>query len=121
MRTAKHFHHPVIVGLITAGMTMLVSAAAQNITPACSPTIIANQVVATPQQREAAGDIAEPPLTDQANGFAWSDTAWGVVKTDQGYLFFCSDGALHSRQQWQGRWYGNNKYGSINRFTLSCP
>ena len=30
-------------------------------------------------------------------------------------MFFGSDGGLHSRQQWQGHPYGNNKYGSITR------
>ena len=39
-----------------------------------------------------AGEIAEPPLTDQADGFAWPDTPLGVIKTDTGYAFFGSDG-----------------------------
>ena len=46
-------------------------------------------------------------LTDQNNGFAWPDTPIGVIKADDGYEFFASDGGLHSRQLWQGRWYGN--------------
>ena len=34
-----------------------------------------------------------------------------------------SDGGNHARQFWQGRWYGNNKYGSITRTlgTLDHP
>lgn len=84
-------------------------------TAGCTPKILASRVVATAAQREAAGDIAQPPLTDQANGFAWPDTPLGVIRTSEGYAFFGSDGAMHSRQLWQGRRYGNNKYGSITR------
>jgi hypothetical protein len=98
-------------------------APAQTISPVCSPTILANQEVATPAQREAAGDRAQPPLTDTADGFAWPDTPLGVIKTEHGYAFFGSDGGSHSRQFWQGHWYGNNKYGSITRTlgTLDNP
>jgi len=108
---------------VVACAAMLAAAEAQTVTSLCSPKIIANQEVATAAEREAAGDMAQPPLTDQANGFAWPDTPLGVVKTDGGYAFFGSDGALHSRQQWQGQWYGNNKYGSITRTlgTLDNP
>ena len=99
------------------------TARAQNVTPLCTPKIIVNQELVTPAQREAAGDIAEPPLTDTANGFAWPDTPMGVAKTEKGYAFFGSDGANHARQLWHGRWYGNNKYGSITRTlgTLDNP
>jgi hypothetical protein len=98
-------------------------AAAQSVTPLCTPTIIAKKEVATAMQREAAGDIAQPPLTDSADGFAWPDTPMGVVKTGNGYAFFGSDGGVHTRQLWQGHWYGNNKYGSITRTlgTLDNP
>jgi hypothetical protein len=98
---------------------MLAAANAQ----VCKPNITAKQMVASAVQREAAGDIAQPPLTDLANGFAWPDTPLGVIKIDRGYAFFGSDGALHSRQQWDGHWYGNNKYGSITRTlgTLENP
>jgi hypothetical protein len=80
-------------------------------------------VVAAAAQREAAGDIAQPPLTDLADGFARSDTPVGAIKTGGGYAFFGSDGGSHARQFWQGRWYGNNKYGSITRTlgTLDHP
>jgi hypothetical protein len=93
------------------------------VTAICSPTITENKVLVTPEQRVAAGAMAEPPLTDQADGFAWPDTPLGVIKTSNGYAFFGSDGGLHSRQQWQGKWYGNNKYGSITRTlgTLDDP
>lgn len=82
-----------------------------------------NKVLVTAEQRAAAGQTAQPPLTDQAEGFAWPDTPLGVIKTADGYAFFGSDGGLHSRQQWQGQWYGNNKYGSITRTlgTLDNP
>ena len=101
---------------------LLPSACAQ-VSSVCTPKIVANQVVATAAQREAAGDAAQPPLTDQANGFAWPDTPLGVIKTEAGYAFFGSDGALHSRQEWQGHSYGNNKFGSITRTlgTLDTP
>ena len=89
----------------------------------CTPNILSDVTVATAAARKAAGEKAEPPLTDLNNGFAWPDTPLGVVKSDQGYVFFGSDGAYHARQRWQGKWYGNNKYGSITRTigTLSNP
>lgn len=103
--------------------TLSTRAKAQAVAPLCTPKIIANKVVATAAQREAAGDIAQPPITDTANGFAWPDTPMGVVKTGKGYAFFGSDGANHARQQWRGRFYGNSKYGSITRTlgTLDNP
>jgi hypothetical protein len=101
---------------------LLPSACAQ-VSSVCTPKIVANQVVATAAQREAAGDAAQPPLTDQANGFAWPDTPLGVIKTEAGYAFFGSDGALDSRQECKGHSYGNNKFGSITRTlgTLDTP
>jgi len=111
---------------LTVGLNLAILAggsAAQTVAAGCTPKILANQVVATAAHRKAAGEIAEPPLTDQANGFAWPDTPLGVIKTSSGYAFFGSDGALHSRQQWNGHSYGNNKYGSITRAlgTLDNP
>ena len=93
------------------------------VTQLCTPKVIASETVASAQQRYEAGQKAEPPLTDQNNGFAWPDTPMGVIKTDEGYEFFASDGGLHSRQLWHGRWYGNNKYGSATRTlgTLGNP
>jgi hypothetical protein len=70
--------------LIAVCLLTVVVASAQSVTPLCTPRIIANQVLTTAAQREAGGDIAQPPLTDQANGFAWPDAPLGVVKTDQG-------------------------------------
>jgi hypothetical protein len=75
----------------------------------CAPKVVASKTVASAKQRYEAGQKAEPPLTDQNNGFAWPDTPIGVIKTDGGYEFYASDGGLHSRQLWQGHWYGNNK------------
>ncbi len=79
--------------------------------------------MANPAQREAAGDIAQPPLTDAVDGFARPVTALGVIKTDQGCAFFGSDDGSHARQFWQGHGYRNNKYGSITRTlgTLEHP
>jgi hypothetical protein len=92
-------------------------------TQLCTPKVIASKTVASATQRYEAGQKAEPPLTDQIDGFAWPDTPMGVIKTDGGYEFFASDGGLHSRQFWQGHWYGNNKYGSATRTigTLDNP
>ena len=114
---------PIALVVTIACTRAAVASEAENVTAVCSPKIIANQVLATAAQRQAAGAIAQPPLTDHANGFAWPDTPLGVVKTSTGYAFFGSDGAMHSRQQWHGNWYGNNKYGSITRTlgTLDDP
>jgi hypothetical protein len=95
----------------------------QPITQLCVPEVTDNIIVATAAQRKRAGDIALPPLTDHANGFAWPDTELGVIKTPDGYAFFGSDGAFHARQDWEEEIEGNNKYGSITRTigTLSNP
>ena len=93
------------------------------LTQLCTPKVVANETVASAKQRYESGQKAEPPLTDQNDGFAWPDTPMGVIKTDNGYEFFASDGGLHSRQLWQGQWYHNNKYGSATRTlgTLGNP
>jgi hypothetical protein len=75
MRTARFIR--LAVALITA-LTLVTVARAQGVIPTCAPNIVANRVVATAAQREAAGDMTQPPLTDQANGFAWPDTPLGV-------------------------------------------
>jgi hypothetical protein len=80
----------------------------------CQPSVTKPIVVVSPSQRLAAGQKAQPPLTDTYNGFAWPDTPLGVIKTTSGYEFFGSDGGSHSRQMWQGHWVGNNKSGSID-------
>ena len=92
--------------------------AAQSEAPAltqlCTPKVIASKTVASAKQRYEAGQKAEPPLTDQNNGFAWPDTPIGVIKTDNGYEFFASDGglalpsALAGTLVWQQQvWIGN--------------
>jgi hypothetical protein len=85
----------------------------QTLSPICQPAVTGPIVVASPAQRLAAGNNAQPPITDTSNGFAWPDTPMGVIKTSNGYEFFASDGGLHNRQLWQGHWVGNNKYGSV--------
>ena len=97
--------------LMTAAAS--VSVEAQATSQLCTPVVTANEIVASPKQRYEAGQRAEPPITDTNNGFAWPDTPMGVIKTTDGYEFFASDGAGHSRQMWQGHWVGNNKYGSV--------
>ncbi len=79
----------------------------------CQPSLTKPIIVASPAQRLAAGHIAQPPVTDPYNPFAWPDTPLGVIKTATGYEFFGSDGGVHSRQMWQGHSVGNNKSGSI--------
>ena len=86
----------------------------QTLAPICQPTVTGPVVVATHEQTIAAGKRAEPPLIDTKGfGFAFPDTAMGVVRTGFGYEFFASDGAFHPRFQWQGHWVGNNNYGSV--------
>jgi hypothetical protein len=86
---------------------------AQTLSPVCQPTVTGPIIVASPAQRLAAGNKAQPPVTDTSNGFAWPDTPMGIIKTGNGYEFFASDGGLHNRQLWQGHSVGNNKYGSV--------
>jgi len=96
---------------------------AQSVTQICNPVLSNYQTVDSAGQRYAAGQIAEPPITDHADGFAWPDTPIGVVKSGDNYEFFASDGGLHFRQFWQGQWYGNDKWGSATRAvgTLDNP
>jgi hypothetical protein len=47
---------------------------AQTLTPLCQPSVSAPIIVVTHQERLAAGKLAQPPLTDSSNGFAWPDT-----------------------------------------------
>ncbi len=113
----RNFVCPVFILLV-------LSVSSGNAQQLCNPHVIGVAEVATAQQRYAAGQIAEPPLTDTIDGFAWPDTPLGVLKSDDGsYVFFGSDGGSHSRQFWHGRWYGNNKYGSVTRTigTLDNP
>src|SRR5580698_10257917 len=84
--------------------------AAQDLAPVCQPVVTTPVVVVTPAQRLAAGNRAQPPITDI---FAWPDTPMGIIKTGNGYEFFASDGGAHYRQMWNGHWVGNNKSGSV--------
>src|SRR5579863_3309967 len=99
------------------GMTMLFqgNADAASLSTACTPAIVADQRLDSATQRYQAGKIAQPPLTDKADGFAWPDTPLGVVKDGSGYAFFASDGGSHARQFFHGQWYGNDKFGSATR------
>ena len=85
----------------------------QAVTPLCNPSVTSPIVVVSPAQRKAAGERAQPPITDTFNGFAWPDTPLGVIKTATAYEFFGSDGGDHARQMWHGHWVGNNKAGSF--------
>jgi hypothetical protein len=85
----------------------------QNINRVCNPAVTTPTELVTAQQRKAAGKEIEPPVTS----FDWPDTQLGVLKTESGYVFFGSDGGYHARQRWDGRWVGNNKYGSVTRTT----
>jgi hypothetical protein len=116
-------HNSLVPTLILCIVALSSLAPAQTVTPICNPKIQANKELVTPAQRKAAGEIAQPPLTDTTDGFAWPDTQLGVIKTDSGYMFFGSDGGYHARQMWEGQYYGNNKYGSITRTvgTLDNP
>ena len=87
-------------GLSGVGLSSIANA--QSVTALCTPKILANQELVTAAQREAAGDIAQPPLTDAADGFAWPDTPLGVIKTDSGYAFFGSDEGQHTRSSGRG-------------------
>ena len=101
-------------GLLSAFIQLSTGAGfAQTLSPVCQPTVKGPIMVASPAQRLAAGNRAQPPITDTSNGFAWPDTPMGIIKTSSGYEFFASDGGLHNRQLWQGHWVGNNKYGSV--------
>ena len=100
------------------------SVIAQTLTPICQPKVTGPAIIEAHNQIDDAGNLAEPPLTDTKGfGFAWPDTAMGVIKTSDGYEFFTSDGAFHPRQMWQGQWVGNNNYGSVTttRGTLDNP
>jgi hypothetical protein len=105
----------ILAFALAGSLTLLASGGQSQLTPLCSPKILANEVLATGAQRLAAGQIAEPPLTDLADGFAWPDTPVGAIKTAEGYAFFGSDGGSHASQIWHGQPYGNGKYGSITR------
>jgi hypothetical protein len=114
---------PAAIVWTAAALAWSPSASAATGDGSCGLVVTADNTVTTAAQRRAAGKIAQPPLTDQADGFAWPDTPMGVVRDGAGYAFFASDGGSHARQQWHGNWYGNGKYGSVTRTlgTLADP
>jgi len=63
----------------------------------CAPHVLDEKVVATWQQRLAAGNIARPAGIVGPTGFDWPDTQLGIVKSRDhaSYLFFGSDGSCH--------------------------
>ncbi len=111
-QTVPHARRPTANPAATTAKS---NALSDQIVQLCRPVLSDDTIVATPAQRKRAGEIAVPPLTDSANGFAWPDTELGVIKTAQGYAFFGSDGGYHARQTWEGVSVGNNKYGSVTR------
>jgi len=91
-------------------LTSELAVTAETPTLLCRPTVSKPLIVATAAERLAAGQKAEPPLTDT---FDWPDTPLGVIKSDAGYEFFGSDGGFHAQQTWEGREVGSNKSGSV--------
>lgn len=67
-----------------SGDTAKAAVAATPVTNVCMPKILGDTMVASAEQRKAAGAIAWPPLTDIPDGFAWPDTPLGVVQGDGG-------------------------------------
>ncbi len=63
--------------------------------------ILANTVVATYVQRRRAGLDARPPGIVGPSGFDWPDTPLGVVRDEDRYRFFGSDGSCHAHCAWQ--------------------
>jgi len=126
MQSVPHLQRPLATedaDRAQSSITAQTTSATPMVTQLCKAKVTDNIVVATAAQRKQAGNIALPPLTDEANGFAWPDTELGVVKSGNGYAFFGSDGAFHARQNWEDLIEGNNKYGSVTRTlgTLNNP
>ena len=122
-QTARTVPHAPLPHTYSAAATAQSTAPSEKVAQLCYPLLSDDTIVAGPEQRKRAGEMALPPLTDEANGFAWPDTELGVIKTTQGYAFFASDGGYHGRQNWEGVSEGNNKYGSVTRTlgTLDNP
>jgi hypothetical protein len=93
----------LLVGTVTlVGWTALPvhvqPSGASDVTNNCHARVLANQVIATRQQRHDAGAKALPPGIVGPTGFDWADTQLGVVRSanGRGYLFFGSDGSCHA-------------------------
>jgi hypothetical protein len=100
-----------------------INLSAQEKAPACTPVVSNRVEIVASEQIKTAGTKAEPPVNDPYYGFAWPDTPFGVIRSGSDYVFFSSDGGEHLRQNWRGRVYGNNNYGSVTRTvgTLDNP
>jgi len=87
----------VALGLAPLGRLHAQAELAPSSTNLCNPVILDVSIVASWQQRLAAGKQAQPPGIVGPSGFDWSDTQLGVVKSRDGvhYLFFGSDGSCH--------------------------
>ena len=68
--------------------------AASPVLPLCHPRVVGERVVASAEDRRAAGDRAGPLRPNSRIGFAWPDTPMGVVRSGGGYAFFASAGGL---------------------------
>ena len=97
---------------LTAQQAHAQPSGASGITNSCHARVLANQVVATRQQRHDAGAKALPPGIVGPTGFDWADTQLGVVRSSdgRGYLFFGSDGSCHGNCGQE-----NERDGSITR------
>lgn len=91
---------PQGMGLFAFGMLLCMnfqpsSAIAEQASIVCHPAVSDIRVVASAGTRQRAGALAQPPLSDQINGFAWPDSPLGVASTADGLAFFGSDGGSH--------------------------
>jgi hypothetical protein len=102
-------------GVFFAAFFLPEAGAGQTLTPLCHPKVTGPVIVDTHDQIYNAGLRAEPPLTNNGDGygFAWPDTQMGVIKNADGYEFVGSDGGFHKRQWWEGEYFGNNNWGSV--------
>jgi len=83
---------------VLAVLSLATEIEAQTPANLCHPVITGEKIVATPGQRLAAGEQAQPPGIVGPSGFDWSDTQLGIVRSRDGanYLFFGSDGSCHA-------------------------
>ena len=83
---------------VLAVLSLATEIEAQTPANLCHTVITGEKIVATPGQRLAAGEQAQPPGIVGPSGFDWSDTQLGIVRSRDGanYLFFGSDGSCHA-------------------------